>query len=141
MADDDDTYDPNADWIPPKPVYMDDLLIVDPVLGKVPFWKSLIYNSAMLRNAVEHQQRNDSVEPTPLRDEDKPPPVVADETRARATLSDDDLAEIEKVIDALDQRLTQLEARRDAEKKLLDLEEALEATGIAPNEDQEIKLH
>jgi hypothetical protein len=135
MADDDDTYDPNADWIPPKPVYMDDLLIVDPVLGKVPFWKSLIYNSAMLRNAVE-RRRNDSVEPTPLRDEDKPPPVAAD-----ATLSDEDLAMIEKAIDVLNQRLTALEARRDTERKLLDLEDALEESGIAPDEDGQIKLH
>jgi hypothetical protein len=140
---DDDTYDPNADWIEPKRVYMDDLLIVDPVLGKVPFWKSLIYNSAMLRNAVERQQRNDSVDPTPLLDEDKPPPVAADEgTLARAgQLSDEDLAKIDKAIDLLDQRLTQLEAKRDAERKLEDLEDALEATGIAPNEDGQIKLN
>ena len=137
----DDAYDPNADWIPPRPVYMDDLLIVDPVLGKVPFWKSLIYNSAMLRNAVERQQRNDSVEHTPLRDEDKPPRLAADEKAAQATLSDDDLATIEKAVDALDQRLAQLEARRDAERKLLALEDALEETGIQPDEDGHIKLN
>jgi hypothetical protein len=134
---DDDTYDPNADWIEPKRVYMDDLLIVDPVLGKVPFWKSLIYNSAMLRNAVERQQRNDSAEPTPLTDEQKPPRLAADDT----TLSDDDLAKIEKAVDALDQRLSALEAKRDAERKLLELEDALESTGIAPNEEQSIKQH
>jgi hypothetical protein len=140
MPNDDDTYDPNVDWYPPKPVYMDDLLIVDPVLGKVPFWKSLIYNSAMLRNAVE-RQRSDSVAPTPLKDEDKPPPLLADSEQKPTPLSDDDLAMIEKAVDALDQRLTQLEARRDAERILEDLEDALEATGIAPNEDGQIKLN
>jgi hypothetical protein len=121
---------------------MDDLLIVDPVLGKVPFWKSLIYNSAMLRNAVE-RRRNDSVETTPLCDEDKPPPLVADEaSTSRATLSDEDLKRIEDAVDRLDQRLTQLEALRDAEQKLMDLEDALEATGIAPDETTStIKLH
>jgi hypothetical protein len=136
---DDDTYDPNADWIPPKPVYMDDLLIVDPVLGKVPFWKSLIYNSAMLRNAVERQQRNDSVETTPLREEDKPPRLAADERAAQA-LSDEDLKKIEDAVDRLDERLTKLEARKDAERKLLELEDALEESGIAGGEDGKINL-
>jgi hypothetical protein len=134
----DDTYDPNADWIPPKPVYMDDLLIVHPVLGKVPFWKSLIYNSAMLRNAVE--RRNDGVDPTLLRDEDKPPRLVPDEKAAQA-LSDEDLKKIEDAIDKLDQRLSALEARKDAERKLLELEDALEETGIQPDEDGQIRLN
>jgi hypothetical protein len=138
----DDEFDWNGDWVPPKPVYMDDLLIVDPVLGKVPFWKSLIYNSAKLRNAVE--RRADATEVTPLTEEQQPPALVTDEggTRARATLSDADLKQIEDAVDLLDQRLTALEARRDAERKLLDLEEALEATGIAPPEEAESdKLH
>jgi hypothetical protein len=148
MADEDDTYDPNTDWVPPKQVYMDDLLIVDPVLGKVPFWKSLIYNSAMLRNAVE--RRNDSAphddQPmtTALGPEEgkEPPALAADEsTSSRATLSDEDLERINKAVDALDQRLTQLEARRDAERKLEELEDALEATGIAPDDEGTIKLH
>jgi hypothetical protein len=119
---------------------MDDLLIVDPVLGKVPFWKSLIYNSAMLRNAVERQQRSDSVETTPMRDEDKPPRLVANEKAAQA-LSDADLKKIGDLIDALDQRLSALEARKDAERKLLELEDALEETGIQPDEDGQIRLH
>jgi hypothetical protein len=134
-----DEFDWNGDWVPPKPVYMDDLLIVDPVLGKVPFWKSLIYNSAKLRNAIEH--RADSVDPTPLRVEDQPPRLAADERAARA-LSDEDLKRIEDAVDKLDERLTALEARKDAERKLLELEDALEASGIAPDEEgQPINLH
>jgi hypothetical protein len=146
MADDNDTYDPNADWVPPKPVYMDDLLIVDPVLGKVPFWKSLIYNSAMLRNAVE--RRDDSATPgqrpegTPLSYGEQPSHLAADEKPARAQLSADDLKMIEDAVDRLDERLTKLEARKDAEQKLAELEDALEATGIAPEEEvQPINLH
>ena len=34
MSDDPD-YDPYADWIPPAKVYMDDIPVLDPELGKV----------------------------------------------------------------------------------------------------------
>jgi hypothetical protein len=145
MMVDEDTFDWNGDWVPPRPVYMDDLLIVDPVLGKVPFWKSLIYNSAKLRNAVEH--RADALigpEVSPLTAEQQPPPLAADAEgiRSRARLSDEELKQIEDAVDLLDQRLTALEARRDAEQGLIDLEEALEATGIAPEEEQrDVKLN
>jgi hypothetical protein len=56
-------------------------------------------------------------------------------------LSAEDLAAIEKAVDALDERLTALEARKGAERKLLELEESLEKTGLAPEADQSIKLH
>jgi hypothetical protein len=124
-----DEFDWNGDWVPPKPVYMDDLLIVDPVLGKVPFWKSLVYNSAKLRNAIE---RNDSVEPTPIRDEDKPPRLGADDRPAQ--VSDADLKMIEQKIDALTARLDQLERRRAAEDALAALEDEVER--LTPDEDK-----
>ena len=39
-------YDPYADWVPPAKVYMDDIPVLDPELGKVPFWKSLLWATA-----------------------------------------------------------------------------------------------
>jgi hypothetical protein len=57
---------------------MDDLLIYDTVFGKVPFWKSLIHNSAKLRNVVE---RADAAGKTTLRDEEKAPRLVADKDK------------------------------------------------------------
>jgi hypothetical protein len=121
MADDD--FDWNADWVPPKPVYMDDLLIVDPVLGKVPFWKSLIYNSARLRNAIERSDNASS--PTPLKETDQPPRLAADEKPA-LKLTDADLKRISDAIDKLTQRLDAFEQRQRAERALLDAEEQIE---------------
>jgi hypothetical protein len=135
----DDEFDWNADWVPPRKQYMDDIPVIDPEIGKVPLWKSILWNTAKLRNAMA---RADSDGPTPLTDEQKAPRLAADETPAQATLSDEDLKAMEELIDKLDQRLTALEARRDAEQKLLELEDALEATGIAPDETTStIKLH
>jgi hypothetical protein len=96
---------------------MDDLPVVDPVLGKVPFWKSLIYNTAKLRNAVE---RADSVaKPNSMRDEDRPPRLAADR-------DPDILKSITDMVDALEQRITDMERRRAAEaiaeKALIDAE-------------------
>jgi hypothetical protein len=137
----DDEHDHNLDFIPPKPVYGDDILVNDTGpdgLGRnVPFWKVLLWHTAKARSEM---LRNDSVDPTPLRDEDQPPRLAADEKSARAQLSDEDLRKFEDAIDKLDQRLTMLEARKNAEEKLEELEDALEATGIAPDEDGKIKL-
>jgi hypothetical protein len=136
MADDD--FDWNADFVPPRKQYMDDIPVIDPEIGKVPLWKSILWNTAKLRNAMA---RADSAETTPLTDAQKPPPLAADEAGSGATLSAEDLQMIEDAVDALDARLTKLEAQRAAEQALCDLEDALEATGIAPEEDQSIKLN
>jgi hypothetical protein len=136
MADDD--FDWNADVAPPRKQYLDDLLVVDPEIGEVALWKAIAWNTAKLRNAMA---RADAAEPTPLTEEQQPPPLAADASVSKAKLSAEDLALIEDAVDRLDARLTALEARRDAEQELLDLEEALEATGIAPDEDQSVKLH
>jgi hypothetical protein len=125
MADEDE-FDWTGDWVPPKPMYMDDLLIVDPVLGKVPFWKSLIYNSAKLRNAVEH--RDDGIigsQVTPLTEEQQPPELAADEGGTR-TLTPEELKAIEDAVDRLDARLSALEQRKRAEDALLDAEAEIE---------------
>jgi hypothetical protein len=64
---------------------------------------------------------------TPLPDEHKPPPLAADEDEpTRSTLSEEDLAEIEAAVDALDARLSALERRRAAETALEALEDEVE---------------
>jgi hypothetical protein len=128
---------------------MDDIPVIDPEIGKVPLWKSILWNTAKLRNALARADSADGIigpEVTPLTEGQQTPPLAADEggtrARARTRLSDEELKQIEDAVDALDQRLSQLEARRDAEQKLLDLEAALEATGIAPEEEQrDVKLN
>ena len=57
MSDDHDDYDAYADWIPPAKQYMDDIPVLDPELGKVPFWKSLLWATARARTEMI---RNDS---------------------------------------------------------------------------------
>jgi hypothetical protein len=119
-----------------------DLEDVQTAWGTMPRWKARALALAEMQTVIREIARNDGVEYTLLRDEDKPPPLATDEaSTSRATLSDEELKMIEDAVDALDARLTKLEARRDAERKLLELEEALEKAGIAPEEEgQPIKL-
>jgi hypothetical protein len=125
--------------IPPQ----DDLVDVVTQWGIMPKWKARALALGEMQAALVEHVRADSAsaQVTPLRDTDNPPPVAADETRARAKLTDAQLREIEDACDRLDERLTALEARRDAERRLEELEDALEASGIAPDEDRQIKLH
>jgi hypothetical protein len=91
---------------------------------------------------IEHARADSArAQVTPLTDEQKPPRLAADEKSARATISAEDLERINDVCDALAARLDRVEARRDAERKLTELEDALERTGIAPEEHQPIKLN
>ena len=81
MSDDPD-YDAYADWVPPAKVYMDDIPVLDPELGKVPFWKSLLWATSKARTEMI---RNDSaaVGATSLGDEQQPPRLAADEEPIR----------------------------------------------------------
>jgi hypothetical protein len=115
------------DWVPPKKVYMDDLPVADPELGIVPFWKSLIWNTANLRNALA---RADAAPHTPVRDEDQPPPVVADQAQnqlreeLRQTLETCNLLRaLEKIAD-MEARIEMIEKRKKANDLLLALEAA-----------------
>jgi hypothetical protein len=60
-------------------------------------------------------------------DGQEPPALAADEEEpSRGTLTDDELKLIEEACDQLSQRLDALEARRRAERALLDAEEEVE---------------
>jgi hypothetical protein len=120
----DDEFDWCADVAPPRKQYLDDLLVLDPEIGEVALWKAIAWNTAKLRNAMA---RADAAEPTPLRDEDRPPPIVADQTQtSRTTLTQGELRAIEDAVDRLDARLSALEQRKRAEDALLDAEAEIE---------------
>jgi hypothetical protein len=111
------------DWVPPRKQYMDDLLVADPELGIVPFWKSLIWNTANLRNALT---RADAAKVTPVRDEQLPPPVVADAELdpAEGLREEFQLHTLLAKIARFEERIEALEKRKKANDLLLALEAA-----------------
>jgi hypothetical protein len=121
----------------------DDLQDVQTAWGTMPRWKARALALGEMQAVLnEHTRADAGVGPqvTPLTDEQKPPRLAADEKQA-AEIDPETLQQIEEACDRLDERLTAFEARRDAERKLAELEDALEATGIAPDEDRQIELH
>ena len=46
------TYNPTDDYLPPRKQHLDDVIVTDPQLGDVPFWKALLWNTAHLRQAM-----------------------------------------------------------------------------------------
>ena len=140
MSDDPDDYDAYADWVPPAKVYMDEIPVLDPELGKVPFWKSLLYNTARARTEM---LRNDSaaVVANSLGEPDKPPRLAADEEPA---IPSEVLSAIESKIEELATRLDAYERVKRAEQALLDLEDRIEAE-LPPDTDDDgddmIKVH
>jgi hypothetical protein len=148
MADDWDTIR-NNDYLPPPIGPTDELTTVDTSYGPMEKWKAHALSIGWFQRQTQ-LARDDSADDQPMTtalgpEAQEPPALAADEVEheARAqSLSDEDFAAIEKAVDTLDQRLSALEARRDAERKLSELEDALEATGIAPDEEgQPINLH
>jgi hypothetical protein len=152
-------FEHDTGWVLPPPIGPnDELTTVDTQWGPMQKWKARSLAIGWLQRQTQLAQttRDDSADAsigsqvTPLKDEDKPPPVVdaADETERETrapSLSDEDLKALEDACDRLDARLTALEQRRDAERKLEELEDALldaTGTGIAPDEEgQPINLH
>jgi hypothetical protein len=127
-------YDPNDDWVPPKPVYMDDIIVRDPELGNVPFWKSLLWNTARARTEMA---RADSVGTSALGEEEKPPPLVADAGEPlRQPIPPEVLDAIYAKIDELNARLDAFERVKEAENALLELERRIEAE-TPPSEDDD----
>ena len=117
-----DDYDPYADWVPPAKQYMDDIPVLDPELGKVPFWKSLLWATARARTEMI---RNDSVASgaSALPPEKLPPRLAADEE----PIPPEVLSAIEQKIAELATRLDAYERTRAAEQALIDLENRIEA--------------
>ena len=135
MSDDPD-YDPYADWIPPAKQYMDDIPVLDPELGKVPFWKSLLWATARARTEM---LRNDSAGASALSEEQKAPRLAADEE----PIPPEVLSAIENRIEELSIRLDNYERMKRAEQALLDLEDRIEAElPPSPDDDDDmIKVH
>jgi hypothetical protein len=119
------------DYEPPKKVWLDDIIVTDPELGNVPFWRALLWNTAHLRAALtkadsiidkQRQHEDQTAKPT-APEEQKPPPLAADDAKR---VDDALVAKIEKAVDALSQRLDALEAGREAEAALEKLEECVD---------------
>jgi hypothetical protein len=113
----------STDFVPPSRIYMDDILVNDPQLGTVPFWKSLIWNTANLRNAMTRADSAGLNEKTSLRDEDKPPPpvgampdTVRKDQEAPGSEAEEPAAseEAESTVSAICASLDRLSARIDA---------------------------
>jgi hypothetical protein len=129
----------DIEFKPPKHIsYIDDLIVIDPTTGeKMEFWKSLALSGTALRHRIE--ARADSAPVTPARDEDLPPPVVADAQPDRAEELRQEfqmhclLAKIER----FEQRIEALEKRKRANDVLL----ALEAAEPPGEPDQDRKLN
>jgi hypothetical protein len=134
MSDADD-YDPCADWVPPAKVYMDEIVVRDPELGTVPFWKSLLWNTAKARSEMI---RNDSaVGASALGQEDKPPRLAADEQSPPPAIDPDLMQAIEDRIADLTARMDRYERRMAAESALLALEDEIERLSPPSDDDGE----
>jgi hypothetical protein len=125
MAADDDFV-----FVPPRKTFLDDVEVYDAALGGiVPAWKSLIYHGAIAKQRVEAQARADAAPHTPVRDEDQPPPVVADEAAPlreefQRTLETCNLLRALEKISQMEARIEALEKRKRANDVLLALEAA-----------------
>jgi hypothetical protein len=114
-------------FVPPRKVYADDLLVDDPLPGglgeNVEFWRVLLWYSTLARKAREAAPRANAASVTPTRDEDKPPPLVAD--TAEPDLREEfQLHTTMAKIARFEQRIEALEKRKKANDVLLALEAA-----------------
>jgi hypothetical protein len=139
-------YDPCADWIPPKPIRGDDILVDDAGPGglgrNVPFWKVLLWHTARAR--TEQARADSAVAHTPLHDEEKPPPLVADAVERappEPAIPPEVLSAIEAKIDELNERLDRFERMREAEQALLDLEERMKQEMSPSDDDDDLLLN
>jgi hypothetical protein len=132
------TYDPYADWVPPK---ADD---GEPEIS-IERWKF----DALLRGAFnrsmqqisEMARADDGVGASALPEEAKPPPLAADaeepEPMPNAAIDPDLMEIIEAKLDELATRMDALERRKAAESALLALEDEIERMYPASNDDDD----
>jgi hypothetical protein len=115
---------------------MDDIPVLDPELGKVPFWKSLLWATARARTEMI---RADSAATgaSALAEEDKPPRLAADEEPIPSEV----LSAIERKITELATRLDAYERTKRAEQALLDLEDRIEAELPPDTGDDDMIMH
>jgi hypothetical protein len=118
-------------FVPPRKVYADDLIVDDPLpggLGKnVEFWRVLLWYSTLARKARQAASRADAAPHHPVRDEDQPPPLAADDAEpdpAEGLRENFQLHTILAKIERFEQRIEALEKRKKANDLLLALEAA-----------------
>lgn len=116
----------------------DEFATVETRYGPMDKWKARALSIGWFQRMAD-SVRNDATDVTPVRDEDKPPPVVADaknedketETRLDAAW----LKRVEDMVSQLDVRLGILEARKRAEQALEDAEAEVERM-MPPDDDE-----
>jgi hypothetical protein len=134
--------DDTDDFVPPKKIFLDDYPVVDPELGPVPLWKSILWTTANLRRVMARADsaaalNADSVAAASVEfEESKPPAPVAtpddaeEERKAKLT------ADIIAAVDALEARMSALEATR-AERLALDMANAQAPVPLQPEPQDE----
>jgi hypothetical protein len=115
-------YDPNSDWVPPKPISAsDELTTVETSYGPMEKWKARALSVGWFQRVINDAAvgRSDVGPPkTPVRDEDKPPPLASDMNQG--SRPDDETPPAAKpssipqgVLDALEAKIADLAARMD----------------------------
>jgi hypothetical protein len=113
--------DESGEYIAPARQYLDNLLVVHPELGQCELWQAIAWETSKLRNAMVRADSAADIDQAA--GAGKAPPLVADAVvkQAEATL----VTRIMDALKALDQRMTQLEHKADAEERRAKSEEAL----------------
>jgi hypothetical protein len=126
------TYDPNdsGEYIRPLPQYLDNLVVEHPVIGTCELWKAIAWDTAQLRNyKLKRADSAGNVEAagakTAADAPAKPPPLVADSVKDKATQTKiqsalDTLGRLETRLDQFEQRKAEeAECARRAEAALM----------------------
>jgi hypothetical protein len=134
------TYDPNDDWVPPKPIHGDDILVDDAGPGGLgrnqPFWKVLLWHTARARTEMRRADSAVAAEPSTLwvaPSDQLTPRLAADRV---AAIDADVLEAVEQAIDDLTARLDRYERRMAAEAALTALEDEIDRLS-PPSQDDE----
>ncbi len=122
-----DDQQPTDDYLPPRKQHLDDVIVTDPQLGDVPFWKALLWNTAHLRqammraDAVIERQRHHNDQPVKPSgsDESKPPPVATEQTPVIHRTDPEIVKALQHACDKLSARLDRMKRRSAGPSKRL----------------------
>jgi hypothetical protein len=128
------SWNPGDDWRPPPPPIAEDMEDVQTSWGILPRWKARALALGEIQAVVNELHggvtiRNDAVGvgASALHDEQKPPPLAADDVEVEAEVPVEVLAVIEEKINQLATRLDAYERRKAAEVALLELEDRIDS--------------
>src|SRR5215471_17403047 len=99
--------DESGEFIRPKPIYMDSILIDDPELGKdVPLWKAMLWKGAKARTERRIAEGRGIADSEGEPSHEDMPPIVADENEVEEKRKlGEAMSVILDAIQALEQRL------------------------------------